>query len=564
MDTVLGVSMAPTAVRMVLVEGENADGATVDEEGFDVSAADAPTLTGPEQVISAILGTREGAAETGYRLRSTGVTWTDPGEAAALRDALAARKVENVMLVSAFLAAAALAQVVGSSVGHAQTALLFVEPDTATLAVVDTGDGSISDVRRQPLRSGDRIAELSAMASGAETLATRPDGLFVVGSGVDVAPIKARLAAATGLAVSAPEEPETALARGAALASANAPLFSSSTAALAYAQDPGTGAIDPYAVSPGYFDVAADARSGEQALAYSAVPDADVDEYTAVADEPDFVTGAYTGAHTGVSAAPTRGGRKPVALVASAVAAIFVIGAVALLVALAVSMRPTAGVRSNPGQNVIAPSKQAPAPAPPPAAPAPAPAPAAAPPAPAPAPAAPAPEPAAPAPAPAPAAAVPAAPAPAAPAPAPEPAAPAPAPAPVAPAPAAPAPAPVAPAPPVAPIPVPVPIPLPRIFSPPMPGPPLQPRGGDHGGGGWGPGGGGFPGGGGHGGDDGFPGGGDHGGGGWGPGGFPGHGGHDGGGFPGGGFGGGHGGFGGGHGGGHGHGGGFGIPGLGF
>ncbi|MDT7734379.1 MAG: hypothetical protein QOE12_1553, partial [Mycobacterium sp.] len=38
MDTVLGVSMAPTAVRMVLVEGENADGVTVDEDGFDVNA----------------------------------------------------------------------------------------------------------------------------------------------------------------------------------------------------------------------------------------------------------------------------------------------------------------------------------------------------------------------------------------------------------------------------------------------------------------------------------------------------------------------------------------------
>jgi len=36
MDTVLGVSMAPTAVRMVLVEGENGDGATVDEDDFAV------------------------------------------------------------------------------------------------------------------------------------------------------------------------------------------------------------------------------------------------------------------------------------------------------------------------------------------------------------------------------------------------------------------------------------------------------------------------------------------------------------------------------------------------
>src|ERR1700684_1558288 len=268
-DTVLGVSMAPTAVRMVLVEGENADGLTVDEDGFDVNAAaDAPTINAADQVVAAILGTQDGAAESAYELRSTGVTWTDPVEAAALRDALAARKVENVMLVSSFLAAAALAQVVGNSVGYAQTGLLFVEPDTATLAVVNTADGSITEVHRQPLTpGGDSVAELVALASGAEALETRPDGLFLVGSGVDIAPLKSRLEAATTLIVSAPEEPETALARGAALAAANAPLVSSSAAALAYAQDPGTGMINPYAVAPGYFDVV-DGASGEQALAY--------------------------------------------------------------------------------------------------------------------------------------------------------------------------------------------------------------------------------------------------------------------------------------------------------
>jgi hypothetical protein len=509
-DTVLGVSMAPTAVRMVLVEGENADGVTVDEEGFEVNTADAPTVSAADQVVSAILGTQEGAAESGYELRSTGVTWTDPIEAAALRDALAARKVENVMLVSSFLAAAALAQVVGNSVGYAQTGLLFVEPDTATLAVVNSADGSITDVHRQPLAPGsDPIAELSAMASGAEALETRPDGLFVVGSGVDIAPIKAQLEAATSLLVSAPEEPETALARGAALASANAPLFSSSTAALAYAQDPGTGAIDPYAVAPGYFDVAVDGSSGEEALAYSAVQDEDADAYTALAGEEDFATGTYTGITTAV---PQDGGRRPLVLVASAVAAIFVVGAAALVVALAVSMRPTAAVRPEPGHQAVAPAKPAPAA---PAAPAPAvaPAPAPAPEAPAPAPEAPAPEPAAPAPAPVPEAPAPApvAPAPVPVAPAPEPAAPVPAPAPV-----APAPAPVAPAP----VPIPIPIPL---------GPGLGPWG--HGG--WGPGGGG-----------GYPGGG------------PGYGGGHGG------FGGGHGGFGGGHGGFGGHG--FGFGGRGF
>ena len=283
MDTVLGVSMAPTAVRMVLVEGQNGEGATVDEDNFDVPPEDdAATLSAANRVVSAILGTRQGAAEGGYQLASTGVTFTDPIGAAALRDALAAHKVENVMLVSAFLAAAALAQAVGSQTNYAQTALLYIEPDTATLAVVNSADGSIVDVRRQPLPADDEaaVAQLATMVSHAETLETRPDGVFVVGSGIDIPLIKPALEAATSLPLSAPEEPETALARGAALASAHAPLFSSSTAALAYAQDPGTGAINPFALTltPGYFDAAGNA--GEEALAYSAVPDDIEDLYT--------------------------------------------------------------------------------------------------------------------------------------------------------------------------------------------------------------------------------------------------------------------------------------------
>jgi hypothetical protein len=460
MDTVLGVSMAPTAVRMVLVEGENGDGATVDEDNFDLAAEqDTAPTSAANQVIAAIFGTREGAAEGGYQLTSTGVTWTDPIEAAALRDALAAHKVENVMMVSAFLAAAALAQAVGNATNYAHTALLFIEPDTATLAVVDTADGSIVDIDRRLLPDDDdaAVAQLTTMVSGAEGLETRPDGVFVVGSGVDVPLIKPTLEAATTLPLSVPEEPDTALARGAALASAHAPLFVSSTAARAYAQDPGTGAVLLYAVAPEYFDVPAGAEAGD-ALAYSAVPDELAD--------------AYTGEHTaGIRiAGAAYGERRSFTLIGSAVAAIFIVGVAALVVSLAISIRPTAGVRPDPGHNIVAPAQQ----------PAVAPAPAQAP-------------------APAPAAQVPA------PAPVPQVQVPAPAPVPV---PAAPAPLPAAPAPapvpvPAAPAPVPVPIPLPIFGGP----------GGGHGDGG-GHGGGGFPG------FPGFPGGGGHGGFGGGHGGF--------------------------------------------
>src|SRR6516225_7314740 len=190
MDIVLGMSLAPASIQMVVLEGENADGATVEEDEFDVTASDDPaTATGPDQVIAAILGTREGAVDAGLELSAIGVTWTDQLEAAALRDALAAHKIENVMLVSAFLAAAALAQSVGEAVGYERTAVLFVEPDTATLAVIESSDGSIADVYKQPIHAesyDEAITQLAGMVTGLEKLESAPDGLFLVGSGVDI------------------------------------------------------------------------------------------------------------------------------------------------------------------------------------------------------------------------------------------------------------------------------------------------------------------------------------------------------------------------------------------
>ena len=351
MDIVLGVSMAPTSVRMLLVEGENADGVTVEDNKFDIATDDdAATLSAADQVISAILGTREGATEAGHALTSTGVTWTDPVDAAALHEALATRKIENVMLVSAFMAAAALAQTVGNTVGDHHTALLFLEPDTATLAVVDSADGAISDVHKE-LIPGDSVAELAGMLAGLDELETSPQSVFIVGTGVDVAAIKPQLETLTALPVTAAEEPETALAWGAALASANAPLFASSTAALAYAQDPGTGAVDPFAVSPGYLaapDVPFGTELGEEDLAYSAVPDEEAGVHTVAQDviseehldhEPE---------------------RRRLVLVGSILAVVFVAAALSLEVALALGIRPSVALLPRPLQNLII---QAPAPA---------------------------------------------------------------------------------------------------------------------------------------------------------------------------------------------------------
>jgi hypothetical protein len=355
---VLGVSMAPTNVRMVLVEGECASGVTVDQDNFAVQTDPSPS-TGPNQVVSAILGTREGATESGYQLLSTGVTCTDRVEAALLRDALRSYKIENVMLVSAFMAAAALTQAVGDATDYAQTALLFVEPYTATLAVVDTADGSISQVHRRVLADDEdeAVADLVEMVSIAEELETRPEGVVVVGAGVDIPLIKPALEAATSLELSVPEEPEMALARGAALASANAPLFASSTAALAYALDPCTGEVDRLALTgrhpgllPEYRSVpepAAEADNGMPNVAYSAVPDDEAEAYTVI----------------GIDETTQR--RRPVLLVGSTLAVIFISVVVALEIALAISIRPTVALRPSPNENIVVPTQPAYAPAPP-------------------------------------------------------------------------------------------------------------------------------------------------------------------------------------------------------
>ncbi len=322
MDVVLGVSLAPQTVHMVLVEGEAADGVTVDQNGFTLGG-NSTAAAAAEHVIAAILGTRDSAAHGGYRLKSSGVSWTNPSEATALRNALAARKIENVMLVSAVMSAAALAQAVGSATDCARTALLLVEPTTATLAVVDSADGSVADVHRHPLPN-DRhatLSKLAAMVSTAESMRGRPDGVFLVGSDVDIRSIKPTLEAATSLSLITPEEPEMALARGASLAAANARLGAPRTLSMPPVQNP--------PIAPGM-------------LAYSA--------------EGDTETGAPDDAHRQSDADSRR--RRKLVLTVAAVTTVFVGGLVAL--ALAIGDRSHSDQRPDTSTNVVAPETASP------------------------------------------------------------------------------------------------------------------------------------------------------------------------------------------------------------
>lgn len=342
MDIVLGVSMTPTTVRMALVEGEKADGVTVDHDVFDISAVEgSATPSAAEQVVAAVLGTQESATAGGHHLTAIGVAWSDHAEAATLRDALAARGLDDVMLVSELHAAGALAQAVGRAVGYDSTALLFIERHTATMSVVRTGDGSVVKVLSRSLHSADAMAVLTELASAVDGPDSPAQGMFIVGSGVAVGEVKAHLEKLINLPVHAPDESELALCRGAALAAAQAPAFEASTVGLAYSQDPDDG---PTAGAGLVADLTPD-------FANSYALFAGADTQLAPADGPA----------PGLAAGPVDEDRKPFLLVGSALTSIFVVGVVALVISLAVSIRPTVDQRPSPAESALAPSVPIPA-----------------------------------------------------------------------------------------------------------------------------------------------------------------------------------------------------------
>lgn len=340
MELVLGVSMTPTTVRMVLVEGENADGVMVDHHVFPITASDAAAPSNAsDQVMDAVLATRQCALAAGHHLASTGVTSSDHAEAAALRQALTACGIDDVPVFSGLDAASALARAVGSAVGYGTGALMFIERDTATLSVVQTIDGSVAKVLGRSLHTPDAMAVLTEMVNGLETHEPRPEAMSVVASGVDVGAVKSHLENRVSLPVSAPEEPELALALGAAaLAAANAPRLDAPTCGLACSREP-AGAMTAAAAYPV-------ALAGPSQLAPAGHDGASLDVAA------DIVPGLYN---------PVAG-HRPFLSAGSSVTATFAVGVLALVISFAVQL--TADQRLSPGPSTAAPAPLAARPAP--------------------------------------------------------------------------------------------------------------------------------------------------------------------------------------------------------
>lgn len=210
MDTVLGVSVTPTNVRSVLVEGHSADGATLDHDEYDAF----------EEVGAALRRARDEAEADGRTVGSIGVTWSDDAEleASSVLDGMARAGLTDVTAVPLSEAVEVLAGSIGRVIGYQRTALCVVEPSTAVLGIVDTSDDSVDILISHAIDSDTALIDWVSAALADDM---RPDGLFVVGSvpALDVA--AGRLEAELGLPVANPPESELALAHGAALASAD-------------------------------------------------------------------------------------------------------------------------------------------------------------------------------------------------------------------------------------------------------------------------------------------------------------------------------------------------------
>jgi len=216
-DAVLGLSMTPTSVGLVLVEGQDADGATMDRNSIAFTDGD---VHSSQQATAAVLRTEAIAATRGLRLHSIGVTWSEDAdlEASMLMESLSESGFDNVVAIRMPEATEALARGIADVLGYATTAVCVVEPDSVISLIVNTRDGAVQTAFNHSVDSDD------ALISWLSTVFTRadwaPEALVVVGSTGDLDPVLHRLEDALSVPVYAPEEAKLALARGAALASA--------------------------------------------------------------------------------------------------------------------------------------------------------------------------------------------------------------------------------------------------------------------------------------------------------------------------------------------------------
>ncbi|RWA22085.1 hypothetical protein MELE44368_13670 [Mycolicibacterium elephantis DSM 44368] len=218
-DAVLGLSVTPSAVGVILVEGPDDDGNSADQAAFEIFGARRSTpLQRSEETAAAVLRTEELAADRGRRLACIGVTWSEEShsEAALLLKTLGNCGFDNVLPVSFLEASEALAWGVADVLGYDVTAVCVIESSTAIALFVHQSEGAVQTAVHHGIDSEEALIRwLHAVFCRVDW---PPQALVVVSAGGAADELLPRLEGVLSVPVYAPAGSELALARGAALA----------------------------------------------------------------------------------------------------------------------------------------------------------------------------------------------------------------------------------------------------------------------------------------------------------------------------------------------------------
>lgn len=220
LDTVLGLSMTPTTAGWVLVEGHDADGPILDHDDIRVrTAGGVRAVHTADRVAAAVLGAERNAADHDSRLHLVGVTWSDDAaaEAALLVESLTGAGFDNVVPVRLLEAVDELARGIALITGYERTAVCVLERESATVVLVGIdADGTRTTTKQVSGGARGLIRWLTTMFDRSRW---QPDGVVVVGAGRELDAVTRHLEDALPVPVLTRAGAESALARGAALAS---------------------------------------------------------------------------------------------------------------------------------------------------------------------------------------------------------------------------------------------------------------------------------------------------------------------------------------------------------
>ena len=226
MDTVLGLSLTSTSVGWVLVEGRDADGTILDHDDFEVRPTTGmQAVYTSEQASAAVLDAQAAATGCDQRLHVVGVTWSDEAaaEAALLLESLTDAGFDNIVPIRLHDACDMLARAIAPVVGYDKAAVCVLDGDSTIVVMVDSDDGEPQTAIKQLSGGPGHLIEwLTALF---DRSSWRPGAIIVVGAEHDLDPLSARLKKIAPVPVIAQPGVELALARGAALASAQCTEF---------------------------------------------------------------------------------------------------------------------------------------------------------------------------------------------------------------------------------------------------------------------------------------------------------------------------------------------------